>query len=253
MASSSRSSNKELKIKYHRLLNKHRQRYHLLLKKYTALESKFAVVEDAGTPEQVIRDARNFLTEEHVLFLESQMFLKNRPGTGNRFSKKFMRLMLEYYKRSPAGYRFLRTIFTIPSTKTVQKWLNRPLYIKNEEDGDTLITSKPMSEPGSDNESEGSAHPELTRSGSGKPPKQYNKSRGRRQSSNLDDSDMEEGSSEEYDTEEESDMDDMDAEEELMKELADPTPKAPDHGNKESTEQDIGMTWAEPWDTVAME
>lgn len=124
-----KSANKELKRKYGRLLKKHRYRYHMLLKKYRALEQKCSTMCEPGTPQQFIKDAHRFLSEEHVLFLESQMFLKNRPGTGNRFSRKFMKLMIEFYKRSAAGYRYLKTIFTLPSVSTVMKWLHKPLEL----------------------------------------------------------------------------------------------------------------------------
>ncbi|XP_050733506.1 uncharacterized protein LOC127007042 [Eriocheir sinensis] len=120
-----KSANKELKVKYARLLKKHRYRYHMLLKKYTALQQTCAELSEPGTPQQFIKDAHKFLSKEHVLFLESQMFLRNRAGSGNRFSRNFMKLMIEYYKRSPAGYRYLKTIFTVPSVPTVQKWMNR--------------------------------------------------------------------------------------------------------------------------------
>ncbi|XP_045135050.1 uncharacterized protein LOC123518347 [Portunus trituberculatus] len=128
-----RGANKELKRKYTYLLNKHRQRYYALLKKYKILEEKYTPLKDVGTPEQIIRDSRKFLSEEHLLFLESQMFLRNRPGTGNRFSRKFMNLMVKYYKRSGAGYRYLRTIFTIPSMKTVQKYVAKSIDSWNED------------------------------------------------------------------------------------------------------------------------
>lgn len=128
-----KGANKELKRKYLYLLNKHRQRYYALLKKYKTLEEKYTPTKDVGTPEQIIRDARKILSEEHLLFLESQMFLKNRPGTGNRFSRKFMNLMVKYYKRSGAGYRYLRTIFTIPSMKTVQKYIQKSVESWNED------------------------------------------------------------------------------------------------------------------------
>lgn len=130
-----KSANRELKIKYTRLLQKHRYRYHLLLKKYTALQEKLAALSEPGTPQQFIKDAHKFLSKEHALFLESQMFLRNRTGSGNRFSRNFMKLMIEYYKRSPAGYRFLKTIFTIPTVPTVQKWMNRPFEFGDLQEG----------------------------------------------------------------------------------------------------------------------
>ncbi|XP_063613506.1 uncharacterized protein LOC134786780 [Penaeus indicus] len=132
------TTKKGLKERYKRLLNKHRQRYYLLLKKYRSLEKKYHVVEDAGSREQVVRDARKYLSDEHLLFMESQMFLRNRTGKGNRFSKKFIRLMIKLYERSAAGYRYLRSIFTIPSVKTVQKWQNRLFDLLDENDKDPL-------------------------------------------------------------------------------------------------------------------
>lgn len=132
------TTKKGLKERYKRLLNKHRQRYYLLLKKYRNLEKKYHVVEDAGSREQVVRDARKYLSDEHLLFMESQMFLRNRTGKGNRFSKKFIRLMIKLYERSAAGYRYLRSIFTIPSVKTVQKWQNRLFDLLDESDKDPL-------------------------------------------------------------------------------------------------------------------
>ncbi|XP_053630803.2 uncharacterized protein [Cherax quadricarinatus] len=255
-----KSANRELKMKYARLLNKHRQRYHLLLKKYKALENKFAVVEDAGTPEQVIRDARNFLSEEHVLFLESQMFLRNRPGTGNRFSKKFMGLMIEYYKRSAAGYRFLRTIFTIPSVKTVQKWLSKPLHIREDEENDQFAI--PMQrEQGTANG--GESNVEASCSGLRKPQSTSNDehvsgerrdysqkfSQGR---STPDESDMEEGSSEDYDSEDFG-LEEMD-EEEMIQENETTKKRIPVQSSQGSNERDITIQWEdEPWPTVDME
>ncbi|XP_037782889.1 mucin-17-like [Penaeus monodon] len=114
----------QLKKKYNRLLSKHSQKYNGLLKKYRHLERTCDIVEDAGSREQILRDAKKFLSEEHAMFLESQMFLKNRAGKGNRFSKKFLKYVIGLYERSPAGYRFLRTIFTMPSVRTIHKWQN---------------------------------------------------------------------------------------------------------------------------------
>lgn len=256
-----KSANKELKKKYARLLNKHRQRYHLLLKKYKTLESRFAVVEDAGTPEQVIRDAKNFLSDEHVLFLESQMFLRNRPGTGNRFSKRFMRLMIEYYKRSAAGYRFLRTIFTIPSVKTVQKWLNKPLNIREEEERDPLAVPIQRSEFETADNREGN----VRASGSGLRKLQntansehcseetecYSASKFPQGRSTPEESDMEEGSSEEYDSEE-SGLEEMDEEE--LHQSENSVKKIPRQNTQDSNDQEITIEWEEePWPTVVME
>lgn len=106
------------------MLSKHSQKYNGLLKKYRHLERTCDIVEDAGSREQILRDAKKFLSEEHAMFLESQMFLKNRAGKGNRFSKKFLKYVIGLYERSPAGYRFLRTIFTMPSVRTIHKWQN---------------------------------------------------------------------------------------------------------------------------------
>ncbi|XP_042893729.1 uncharacterized protein LOC122267686 isoform X2 [Penaeus japonicus] len=115
----------EMKKRYNRLLNKHSQRYNGLLKKYKNLERTCNVTKDAGSREQIIRDAKKFLSEDHAMFLESQMFLKNRAGKGNRFSKKFLKYVIGIYEQSPAGYKFLRTIFTLPSIRTIHKWQSR--------------------------------------------------------------------------------------------------------------------------------
>lgn len=123
----------------------------MLLKKYTALQQTCAELSEPGTPQQFIKNAHKFLSKEHVLFLESQMFLRNRAGSGNRFSRNFMKLMIEYYKRSPAGYRYLKTIFTIPSVPTVQKWMNRSfefgdLYGNVPEDNSNEANPSPKSQ-----------------------------------------------------------------------------------------------------------
>lgn len=225
------------------------------------MESKFAVVEDAGTPEQVIRDAKNFLSDEHVLFLESQMFLRNRPGTGNRFSKKFMKLMIEYYKRSAAGYRFLRTIFTIPSVKTVQKWLNKPLNIREEVERDPLAIPMQRSEIETANNREDS----VRASGSGLRKLQntansehgseetecYSSSKYPQGRSTPEESDMEEGSSEEYESEE-SGLEEM--EDDDIQQSENSGKKNPRQSNHGSDEQEITIEWEEePWPTVVME
>ncbi|XP_042210583.1 uncharacterized protein LOC121858313 isoform X2 [Homarus americanus] len=257
-----KSANKELKKKYARLLNKHRQRYHLLLKKYKSLESKFAVVEDAGTPEQVIRDAKNFLSEEHVLFLESQMFLRNRPGTGNRFSKKFMKLMIEYYKRSAAGYRFLRTIFTIPSVKTVQKWLSKPLQIREEKESDPLAITSQRRESGTRNERESSVeasgsglrkHQSVSKGEHGSGDRRgYSSTKFSKGRLTPDESDMEEGSSEEYDSEE-SGLEEME-DEEGMEESENSSKRLTGQTSHGSNEEEITIEWEEePWPSVVME
>ena len=121
----------------------------MLLKKYKTLEEKFSAIKDVGTPQQVIRDARKYLSEDLALFFESQMFLRNRRGSGNRFSKKFMKLMIDYYNRSAAGYKFLRTIFTVPSVATIHKWLSKPIEITNV-DEDTHGDSNEDSETGNE-------------------------------------------------------------------------------------------------------
>lgn len=59
--------------------------------------------------------------------------------------------MIEYYRRSAAGYRFLRTIFTIPSVHTIQKWLNKPIEFKNL-DEDAHGDSREDSDTGNDEE-----------------------------------------------------------------------------------------------------
>lgn len=97
----------------------------MLLKKYKTLEEKYCEVGDIGTPQQLIRDARKYLSEEHCLFFESQMFLRNRNGTGNRFSRKFMDLMMEYYQRSLAGYKYMRTVFTLPYPQTIVNYMKK--------------------------------------------------------------------------------------------------------------------------------
>ncbi|XP_042893501.1 uncharacterized protein LOC122267528 [Penaeus japonicus] len=132
------TAKQRLKDRYKQLLNKHRQRYCKLLRKYKALEKRCQLSDYVGTREQIVKDAKKYLPEEHVLFLESQMFLRNRTGTGNRFSKKFLRFMMSLYDRSSAGYRFLRTLFTIPTIKTIQKWQSRPYDILDESQKDPL-------------------------------------------------------------------------------------------------------------------
>lgn len=132
------TAKQNLKDRYKQLLNKHRQRYCQLLRKYKSLEKKCHLSHYIGTREQIVRDAKKYLAEEHILFLESQMFLRNRTGTGNRFSKKFIRFMMSLYERSSAGYKFLRTIFTIPSIKTIHKWQSRPYDILEESQKDPL-------------------------------------------------------------------------------------------------------------------
>lgn len=238
MLTSTGSVNRVLKKRYVQRLHKHQHRYHMLLKKYTALERKVALKEDIGTPKQIMRDAKKYLSEEQILFLESQMILKNRPRRGNRFTKKFMRLLLEYYRRSKAGYKFLKTIFTLPSVKTLQNWLNRPLAIM---DGNPFLSPAKRQETESDNDSEDNTHPTSQRSGKGRSD-QYGESQTQRKS------DTEEGSS--YDSDdEESDMEDTDADEEVDKEVDDSSQNTIKVIKSLS---DVVMEWeGEPWDTGA--
>ena len=110
-----------MKLQHARLIGKHRTRYSRLQKKYSELEKDFREVEDVGTPQQIVRDSRKFLSEEHSLFMESQMLWKNVEGKGNRFTKRFLHLMLDLYHKSPAGYRYLKSVFTLPSIKFLLK------------------------------------------------------------------------------------------------------------------------------------
>ncbi|XP_064101513.1 uncharacterized protein LOC135212082 isoform X3 [Macrobrachium nipponense] len=112
---------KEMKLQHARLIGKHRTRYSRLQKKYSELERDFKDVEDVGTPQQIVRDCKKYLSEEHAVFMESQMFWKNVDGKGNRYSKRFLQIMLALYCKSPAGYKYLKTVFTLPSIKLLLK------------------------------------------------------------------------------------------------------------------------------------
>ena len=57
--------------------------------------------------------------------------------------------MIEYYNRSAAGYKFMRTVFTIPSVKTIQKWLSKPNELKDLNE-DAFGNFKENSETGND-------------------------------------------------------------------------------------------------------
>ncbi|KAK7078961.1 hypothetical protein SK128_011982, partial [Halocaridina rubra] len=115
-------------------LSFHRKRYSELLHTYNELAGKYNEIKDVGTMKQILLDAKKFMKKEHLFFFRNEMLLRDRGGTGNRYSSKFMNLLLKYYNSSHIGYRFLRHIFTLPAVRTLLAWQSKRLQMKKKND-----------------------------------------------------------------------------------------------------------------------
>ncbi|XP_068211545.1 uncharacterized protein [Palaemon carinicauda] len=120
-----------LKNRHEHLLRRYYVRHFHLIRKIQWLKQKLKKIESrCFTPEQLLRESRKYLSDEHVLFFESQMFLKNKKGKGNRYSRKFMKLMIGLYRLNPSGYKYLRGIFSLPSMKKLEILQGNRIYIE---------------------------------------------------------------------------------------------------------------------------
>ncbi|XP_066983535.1 uncharacterized protein [Macrobrachium rosenbergii] len=120
-----------LKNRHEHLLRRYYVRHFQLVRKIQWLKQKVKKVESrCFTPEQLLKESRKYLSDEHVLFFESQMFLKNEKGKGNRYSREFMKLMVGLYRINPSGYKFLKGIFFLPSMKKLEVLQGHRIYVE---------------------------------------------------------------------------------------------------------------------------
>ena len=74
------------------------------------------------------KDFQNFsshLNATTIQFFESQIKCQKRKPKGRRFDINDKVLALSLYKTSPKGYRFLSTLFALPSRQTLSGLLNK--------------------------------------------------------------------------------------------------------------------------------
>ncbi|XP_064101514.1 uncharacterized protein LOC135212082 isoform X4 [Macrobrachium nipponense] len=120
-----------LKNRHEHLLRRYYVRHFHLVRKIQWLKQKVKKVESrCFTPEQLLKESRKYLSDEHVLFFESQMFLKNEKGKGNRYSREFIKLMVGLYRINPSGYKFLKGIFFLPSMKKLEVLQGHRIFVE---------------------------------------------------------------------------------------------------------------------------
>lgn len=77
----------------------------------------------------VITDSCNNLSEKlnktTLNFIKTQVHIQNNCPKGRRYTLDDKILALSLYKTSPKGYRFLSSIFALPSKATLNIILNR--------------------------------------------------------------------------------------------------------------------------------
>ncbi|XP_068211589.1 nucleolar protein dao-5-like isoform X2 [Palaemon carinicauda] len=154
---------RELRQKQKEQLMYHRSRYSDLLMTYNELASKYDEIKDVGTIRQILSDAKKYMKKDHILFFRNEMLLKDRSGTGHRYSPKFMMMLMRYYNKSPIGYRFLRQIFTLPAVRTLLNWQNKSLHMRKKK---KLLASQNLELGNEENENgslgDGESHPAVT-------------------------------------------------------------------------------------------
>ncbi|XP_064101520.1 uncharacterized protein LOC135212083 [Macrobrachium nipponense] len=143
---------RELRQKQKDQLMYHRKRYSELLMTYNELASRYDEIKDVGTIRQILTDAKKYMKKDHVLFFRNEMLLKDRSGTGHRYSPKFMLMLMRYYNKSPVGYRFLRQIFTLPAVRTLLNWQNKSLHMRKKK---KLLSAQGLALGENDNENSG--------------------------------------------------------------------------------------------------
>lgn len=143
---------RELRQKQKDQLLYHRKRYSELLMTYNELASRYDEIKDVGTIRQILTDAKKYMKKDHVLFFRNEMLLKDRSGTGHRYSPKFMLMLMRYYNKSPVGYRFLRQIFTLPAVRTLLNWQNKSLHMRKKK---KLLAAQGLALRENDNENSG--------------------------------------------------------------------------------------------------
>lgn len=104
-----------------KLLQKKSQRIkkqNIILKNRLKLAENFAKRKD-------FQHFSKYLNASTIKFFESQVRCQKRKPKGRRYDVNDKVLALSLYKTSPKGYRFLSTLFALPSRKTLSGLLNK--------------------------------------------------------------------------------------------------------------------------------
>lgn len=77
------------------------------------------------TPEQLCKNATQYFNPKLLSFFASQVKQGKRKANGRRYSREEQQFALATYYNSPRAYRFLTSIFTLPSVGTLHTWLRK--------------------------------------------------------------------------------------------------------------------------------
>lgn len=75
------------------------------------------------TPQQLISKASEYLDPKVLDFFKGQILNGVRSKSGRRYGVQERRFALATYYHSPKAYRFLSSIFRLPSFSTLHSWL----------------------------------------------------------------------------------------------------------------------------------
>ena len=97
------------------------------------------------TPQQLMKKAATYLPPKVVDFFRGQISNAMTCKTGRRFGVQERRFALAVYYHSPKAYRFLSSVFTLPSISTLHSWL-RKIFVNVGWSKQTLAVLKRKSE-----------------------------------------------------------------------------------------------------------
>ena len=102
------------------LAYKYKQKVKRLQSKNRKKENMFSQPQMEASPNDILERARHHLTEQQQDFLACQLIQAKRTGRGRRWSDASKKLAVALHTQSPKGYKFLRSIFPLPSVSTVR-------------------------------------------------------------------------------------------------------------------------------------
>ena len=94
-----------------------KQRLFLFKKRYCSMN----VV--ASTIDSIVKAASKFLNTDCLSWLEMQLRMAKRSPRGRRYSNYAKQFALNLYSHGPKAYRFLSSIYALPSKSTLSVWL----------------------------------------------------------------------------------------------------------------------------------
>ena len=77
------------------------------------------------TPQQLIAKMSQFVNKDIFYFLKGQIINGVKSKTGIRYGVQERRFALAVYHHSPKAYKFLSSIFQLPSVSTLHSWLRK--------------------------------------------------------------------------------------------------------------------------------